>query len=294
MKKSFAATILVIAILGLLPQAQNTQSPLFDLKRSRHELEIMSGILQTTLNFALQELQSRSPFAKREGQRAQSGSPGGAAAKAATGRIFYVEMAKFSGINGFYLYGQGGIFIIPTGNLRHKFEAFDTALVDESVRALVEPSTLAPAPPQRAPAPQVSPAPSAGADKSGGKSGEMGKEELRKKLADAQENFKRRREQEVLQQGKVDELLGEIKAYLIEALANHGDSLSQVKQNEYVTLVFSDGSPGYVSGYFGLIEPRDGASQPEIISVQKSAIMDYKAGKLSLESFKQKVLDYRN
>jgi hypothetical protein len=70
--------------------------------------------------------------------------------------------------------------------------------------------------------------------------------------------------------------LGEIKTNLIEALANYGDALTTVKPNEYISIVI-------------LLDAPEGRT---VISAQRSWITDYKAGKLSLDAFKQKVLQY--
>jgi hypothetical protein len=70
--------------------------------------------------------------------------------------------------------------------------------------------------------------------------------------------------------------LGEIKKDLIEALANYGDALTTVKPNEYISIVI-------------LLDESQG---PTVISAQRSWITDYKAGRLTLDAFKQKVLQY--
>ena len=83
------------------------------------------------------------------------------------------------------------------------------------------------------------------------------------------------------------EAMAQAKVYLIEALANHGDSLTTVKPNEYVTLVLT--ADDVIVLFAG---SEDASSHRQIISVQKSVITDYKAGRLSLDGFKQKVLQY--
>jgi hypothetical protein len=109
-------------------------------------------------------------------------------------------------------------------------------------------------------------------------------EELRKKLADAQERVVKRREELAAKRAKFLEQLAQIKVYLIEAIANHGDSLTHVKPNEYITIIITTDEGDFFSQ----------RSQREVISVQKSAVMDYKTGKLTLDAFKQKVVNYNN
>ena len=60
-----------------------------------------------------------------------------------------------------------------------------------------------------------------------------------------------------------------------------------VRPNEYVNLVIlEDGEDGLFSNAT--------SGKREVISVQKSVITDYKAGRITLEAFKQKVLDYKD
>jgi len=116
-------------------------------------------------------------------------------------------------------------------------------------------------------------------------------EEVRKKLADAQEQVKKRREEAEKQDQKLQELVIQLKGYLIEALASYGDSLTAVKPNEYINLVITTDSDGY--GFLiGSTDPVESRPRKEIISVQKSVITDYKAGRITLDGFKQKVLQY--
>jgi hypothetical protein len=68
--------------------------------------------------------------------------------------------------------------------------------------------------------------------------------------------------------------LPEIKESLIEAVANYGDSLTTVKPDEYINLVF------------------DAGGKYDIVSIQKSWIKDYKAGNLTLDQFKAKAIQY--
>jgi hypothetical protein len=116
-------------------------------------------------------------------------------------------------------------------------------------------------------------------------------EEVRKKLEDLQRNVVKRREMEEVKRKEVLERLAQIKVYLIEALANHGDSLTHVKPNEYINVVLTaeDGDK-----WFKLADSDGESPHREIMSVQKSVITDYKAGRLTLDTFKQKVLQYSN
>ena len=111
---------------------------------------------------------------------------------------------------------------------------------------------------------------------------------MRKRLAEAQEAVKQRQEEFEKQREKLTQAVSQVKVHLIEALANYGDSLTIVKPNEYITLILSGDDSSFL--FAGLEESR---AARNIISVQKSAITDYKAGRISLDAFKQKVLQYQ-
>jgi len=330
MRKSHVCVVTVFVLLLLSwDAAPGGQTQLFDAKKLQQELEIMKGILRTTLDFATKELQA-----------------GGSEDRHAR-----FDFGGFSNISAFYLYGQGAVFSIPTSSLRHGFnfhwQGLQGALdgLQGSIAALAGPQdihidvgnlneqiqdelarahdeverareeveraqeeidqarekerdapTINPVPvPAAPPAPQAPPAPGAPQAKSkqprivaptSGLTPER-KEQLRKQLALAQERVKKRQEELERSRAKFREQLGEIKGYLIEALANHGDSLGVVRPNEYVNLVImEDGEEG--------LFPNASGGRREVISVQKSVIADYKAGRITLEAFKQKVLDYVN
>jgi chaperonin cofactor prefoldin len=310
--------------------APGSQAQLFDSKKSQQELEVMKGILRTTLDFATKELQGANDEDKH----------------------VRFDFGGFSNISAFYLYGQGAVFSIPTSILRHSFDfrweklqgSLDglqgsvaalagppdlhidlgnlNAQVEEEVERAQEeverareeveraqeemnrarerehevnassaappPAPAAPAAPQapRAPAPPASPKRARAATPRAELTPEK-REQLRKRLADAQEKVKKRQEELERSQARFREQLAEMKVYLIEALANHGDSLSVVRPNEYLNLIIGeDRGEGFFSN--------GSRGQREVISVQKSVITDYKAGRINLDAFKQKVLDYNN
>jgi hypothetical protein len=355
-------TLLLMISMGLLSwgAAQGTRADLFDVKKSQQELEVMKGILTTTLNFVLKELRSSSA---RKPERDE------------------LEVYKDFTVHGpwggsrvsaFYLYGQGATFVIPVSALRYpkakpgkdlgeidtdllrldanleamrelelpeqlgkqaelekQIELLDVqlaqldvqeqelskqaemtfALLDGVVggvpggivggvpggvvggipggvrrpaRAPSRPAKLAAqAPPQPPQAPQPAPAPQP-----------QREEDIRKKVEDLQRSLVKRREEEEAKRKQLLERLAQIKVYLIEALANHGDSLTHVKPNEYINVILTAEEGD--TRFFKLADSDSEASTREIMSVQKSVITDYKAGRLTLDAFKQKVLQYNN
>lgn len=319
MKRQFI-TLSLITAMGLVSwaAAQSGSSALFDVKRSQQELEIMRGILNTTLGFVASELRSR---------QATTGT--------ARKDTFLGSSYWSSNISAFYLYGQGAVFVVPvsglrgysgrlTGTAKDFYNAqLDYQLAVSATKALEQEATaiagvgsgvgrgvaggvagggrvgvsggvgagvtkgvpggVAP----EAPAAVQQPAPSAtpAAPKPG--EAQASQEDARKRLAEAQDRVRRRREESEQERQKLMETIAEARVFLIEALANHGDSLTTVKSNEYINLVLTTDGANVL--FAGTEEP---ASQRQIISVQKSVIIDYKAGRLTLEALKQKVLQY--
>ncbi len=314
MRRFFAVLILILNIGLLWSLAQGSRSDLFDQRKVDQELEIMKGILGTTLDFAVRDLRPSSAANVDEPR--------------------HLEHAwGWNNISGFYLYGQGATFIIPTSELAIPWQrperiamAMDLSHLDagayseavasaqeamaEAQAELVEvqeefrdqmeetaeakreaqeaaDAAAAPAP---TPAPAVAPARPARpvARVQPTQPPKPDQEALRKKLAQAQEKVKKRQEALEQRRQKFQETLAQLKVHLVEALANHGDSLTFVKPNEYINLVLStDIGEAMVLG-------GGGGSQRDIVSVQKSVVSDYKAGRLTLEAFKQKVLQYSN
>jgi hypothetical protein len=287
MKKYFIA-IFVLLGLGMLCWAQGSKD-LFDAKKSEAELEIMKGILGTTISYAAQNQQKD---------------------------IWYMNMTN---VSAYYLVGQGAVFVIPTSTFRGqnvklnldlrmlKQETRQAALearkqaaelrkqaaelsksaTESGIGAGVGPgigngkdpgletSPEPPAPPAL-PAPPAPPAPPVPPQAS--------REDLQNAVEEIQNALKRSRAEAEASQEKILESLKEIRSNLIEAMANYGDSLTQVKAGEYINLIISTEIVDTESGRM--------KARHDIISAQKSWITDYKAGRISLDNFKQKVLQY--
>ena len=324
--KRTLSSLAIIFCLGALAWAQGTKTELFDVKKSQQELEIMKGILATTISFVAQNLQA--PTTKEV--TTPFGSITSTGAKTVMTPFGPTTVSprplslSSSSINAFYLYGQGAVFVVTASNLRlgTSYSAYSdlTRSYEDASLQVVEARTLlqaqekalakagqvlagvgqgtgsgtgqgvvggvaggvvggAPPPPppkpEAAPKPPAPPAPKAASQ-----------EDLQKQLAQLQEKARKSREDQEQQRARLTEMLGEIKMYLIEALANYGDSLTTIKPNEYVTLVIMTDDAGALFG------SDRASSHCELISAQKSWVTDYKAGKLSLDAFKQKVLQY--
>ena len=71
-----------------------------------------------------------------------------------------------------------------------------------------------------------------------------------------------------------------VRESLVDTLAKYGDSLTSIKPDEYINLVFQT-SPTSLSA---------SGRGTETITVRKSWITDYKAGKMTLDEFRKKAL----
>ena len=317
MKRNYFVIVAVIGVVLLsLNGSQGAQVQPFDLRKCQQELEVMKGILRTTLRFASQELASSFKSDKVE-------------TKTVPKRLVFGRGGEFN-IGAFYLAGQGAVFTIPTSSVRDMMGAregkmafalapgmkdlgwngpwmeqlgqqineLSAQLQDDfgfdGIAALAAvpspPSPPAPAAPAVAAASPV-PAPKPPQPGQSKDSPDAAREkQLRNKLSELQEKVKQRGAEEEARQAKFRESLSQLKVFLMEAMANHGDSLTVVKPGEYVNLVIVDEGSRWV----GFGDDSVDRAQREILSVQKSVITDYKTGKLSLEAFKQKVLNYVN
>ena len=283
MKKYFIVIPIILSV-GVLSWAQGSKD-LFDAKKSEAELEIMKGILSTTISYIAQNQQKD------------------------TWRL------NTSNMSAYYLVGQGAVFVIPTSTLRSleltpflngqdiklnidqfkikeqtrliAMEAQEQAVelskrasgtgqgsgVGSGIGSGVGPGLATPPAPPKPPAPPAPPAPP-----------QVDREELRKKVEEFQIEIKKSREEAAANQAKFIESLTGIRVFLTEALANYGDSLTQVKPGEYINLILNTDS---FDSNIGRMKTRH-----DVISAQKLWITDYKAGRISLENFKQKVLQY--
>jgi hypothetical protein len=296
MKKHIAG-IAMLLLLGSFSWGQGTKQP-FDVKKSREELEIMKEILNTTIKFHAQNSQTKP------------------------------TRARFSSLSAFYLAGQGAVFVVTTSELRisgipdfsyefawtpeysqqmdalsQEISAMSREISREAAQYAQQQMLLnryaadggtgtgtesgqggnaAPAPPTPpAPtAPLSSPAPPAPPAAPAPARTEIEREKLRKAVEDARGKAKQLREEAEANRQKFLQNLAELKIPLIEALANYGDSIATVKPEEYINLVLVTD---------GLNNQR---TTSDVISARKSWITDYKAGRLTMDGFKQKVLQY--
>ncbi len=299
--KKYIAVAVFLSFLSTLSWAQGTRPELFDVRKSQQELEIMKGILSTTLSFMAQNMQTaNAPENIRTGGYARN-----------------LSGYRHTNISGFYLAGQGAVFVIPSSGWRLGAygEALSNFYIDQGrlsdevaamardievqaraqeriargiqggVSGMAGTGVAAPPKPDKPPTPPPPPDPASQAKQEDIRKRQQ---ELSKQLAAVQEKTLKTRQDAEARRAKMLEALEQVRGFLIEALANHGDSITTVKPSEYINIVImTDNLPGTE-----LLGDDSIRNRQEIISVQKSWITDYKAGRMTLDAFKQKALQY--
>jgi hypothetical protein len=256
MKKQIAGLLMIFLLAGI-SWAQGTKAP-FDAKKSQEELEIMKGILGTTLSFVLQKPDMVLLLQKNNTSKQ--------------------TVWRFTNINAFYLAGQGAVFIIPTSNLPGRINEAGNN-ISELYQGLLTQSLI------------VTPFAQAKEGSSSVRTGptEADRENLRKKIEEDRLKLKRAEEDAEANRERYAKELKAVEAYLVETLASYGDSMTTVKPSEHINFVLTDDGLG---GALVNLNSKRSPSSTHIISAEKSWITDYKAGKLTLDGFKQKVLQY--
>ncbi len=318
MKKCLASSLIFI-VLGTLAWAQGSNG-LFDAKRTQEELEIMKGILRTKLSLAVADSDGKVQSHWRlndinmfylSGQGAVFLIP----TSSLRSSDLYSWSDPFGGLRQHYaaIVRQNQEIARQNQEIAQKSQQMALKQLYEAQKEMQVGETgtaegaAVPAPPAvpAAPAPPVIPAPPPPPPPPQIDLQEMGKKlnEARKKLEETriklqmdalklegenQERLKKLQDETKANREKFLESLAEIKVDLIEVLANYGDSLTTVQADEFINLVLLSDSYDTEDPY-GF---SNGKTRHDILSVRKSWIIDHKAGRLSLEDFKQRVLQY--
>lgn len=182
-------------------------------------------------------------------------------------KSFYAFRTPFAGTDvlGFYLHNQGAVFVISTPNfidpLRYSFSTL--AVVAKGKVAEVG---------------KESEAPAAAASNQ--------ESRAHQELMLAQERARKREESREKAREEYSKRMTRLEDVLMETMATHGDSLAHLKSSETLTFVIAESSSSLGS--------EDDLIRSRIISVKKSDITDYKAGRITLEQFKQRVISYKS
>ncbi len=291
-RRGIATTALVLLALSSLLGAQVGRPAQLNAEQARQELEIMKGVLEATLRFSDVE-------------------------------------AWEGGLQTFYLHGQGAVFVVPvrTPSVRWREFAQVERLLEQAasgryfneellnslylrledldrLRDLAP--ALAPAPPPAPPAPPappVAPAPPPGTGEgtpaespappgSGvayvqpGQTPEAAAayaKALEARLAAFEERLEKRKEVLEQREQETERQLEVLERKLVEAVARHGDALTVVQAGEHITLVLSGSD-------FPFADRRSGKSR--VLVIAKQSVLDYNAGRLSLDAFLGQVLHY--
>ena len=254
--KRYCFGLFLTFFMALNSWVQAADAP-FDMAKTQKELEIMRGIFKTTLSYGSDDSQRNSFF------------------NFADIRFLYLTD---QGVN-FYVQNPG--FSPPVIALDDIGIQFDEAALQTTLETMEENLKIV----------------QENLKQKGIDAGEY--DSARKSIEEANAEVKRGKEAWEAQRAKMQEQQKEmqrkiqaqneriakqkedqrqkltgIKESLIEAVAKYGDSLTTVKNDEYINLVF------------------DASGEYDIVSIQKSWIKDYKAGVLTLDQFKAKTIQY--
>jgi flagellar motility protein MotE (MotC chaperone) len=250
------------------------QQPVVDSQKSRQELETMEGILSTTLGYAVQRL---------GGNQAAEGD-----------RAFKFHRMDGGEVNGYYVYGQGAVFMIPISALQ-RHQEMDFAFAMPDIDVLIEPAVKAGLEAAVAgweisseiQAEQAKEKSEQLQQKAEERKKELTKnmEKQKEKIQQLQEKTKQRRAEMEARRKELIGRLDQVKVDLKDALARYGDSLSIVKPEESVTIILSD-ERGFRWG------DSEGGNICHVLTVKKSLATDLKSGKITREEFNRRVVDY--
>jgi hypothetical protein len=275
--------------------------PDIDARQSEKELEIMKSVISTAINMTKKRLQEeRIEDGEEEDSRYQR-------------RLLDFDENV---IDGYYLHGQGVVFTVPFPcksvglalNLERELarldeanmeKAFDIEEMEQELEMLVTEVELQrqelglshsvpPPPPPPAPeapaVPELSEPELSEAEADRREALENARENMGKAVAKIRVRLKEAEEQsERLKEISLAEKVA-IKQELINVLATHGGSLTQVKNDEYINLVLNENCE-----FFGW---RNRESARTVLSVRKADIIAHITGQISLDQFKSKIIEY--
>ena len=277
-------TLLATTMTGALP-AQSETTP-FDPAGLRQELEIMEGILHTTLKYALEESDS--------GPRAFSRRT-----------------------ESFYLYGQGAVFVVNLPFRRSRDIVREVARRKRGIArqerelsriknalgetedsnililkaqqqvlraaelASVQAAAASDAPPP--PAPTWEPLPPAPPVAFVEQAPEQVLEPLKERLQSLQNRLQVQQRQMEEHNTEIQKKMVDVEKALLEALSRHGGSFRSLSEGEFVTLILNQG------------EKWPGRSPPQarVLVVPKSALMAFAADRIAWDAFLRQVVGYQ-
>ena len=288
-------TLMVTTMTVALSAQTGTKS--FDPAGLRQELEIMKGILHTTLNYALEE--------------SDSGS-----------RVFSRRTESF------YLYGQGAVFVVnlpfrtswyrarevahqarevahqkreiarqkqkkelsrlknslrgTQGQNAEILRAHEEALRADEAATRVQADTGFPVPPPP-PASASSPAPSSAVVEAATQQVPEPPEQLEEQLHSLQNYLQDQQRQMAERNAEIEKKMVDVEKVLLEALSRHGGSFRSLSEGEFVTLILKQGKR-----WLGR-----SPSQTRVLVVPKSALTEFDADRIGWDAFLRQVVSYQ-
>ncbi len=180
-----------------------------------------------------------------------------------------VQFEPPGAVRGYYLHDQGAVFLVPLPGLPH---AENLAVIYGSEVEYAEQAELL-------------------EDAVMMRRSEGSPDEERR--ADERRKSRKRRKQEAEERLQTDrDRIAAARKQLIAALANHGDSMTLLTDEQYINLILTTG-PRHAWPLLVDVAPSEPrVPEAQVISVKRSWIRDYKAGRISLAQLEAKVLRY--
>jgi len=305
----------VIMVMFLAVTAWSAVAP-FDSAKMAREIEVMKSILSTRLSFADDAREDRRDETDNVFLRFEMFEAGGR--PRVEGFYLFDQGVVFT----VGLHGVTHRRSVDLASLEDRLERLQTAAVvdphrlemqlamienrlseSEALRAYAEAMALteieydsgaypspdvAPDPePIEPPEPPEPPEPSYWRAQRSPEDREQHLQEVKQRAAEMEQRLKEFQQQQRETEQQVEKYRARVTEELILALANHGDSLTELKADEYINLILVEGE-----GSFVRLAGEPVGKPSGIFSVKKSDITQFRLGQLTLDQFKSRVLTY--
>lgn len=286
-------SIIFFALIGF-----SAGQPNVDPVQGEKELEVMKSVISTSLSLAKKSLREEEPQEIRFGRYRR-----------------YTTDFNADVIEGYYLHGQGVVFTIPypclsgrfPGNWENEIDIrldeimegaeVDRDLVEQEVALLMNEVELQrqelgllhsvpppPPPPSAPPAPEAPESPDPAPAPAAAKEAAEAAKNLEKQVKKIKVRLGEVKEQTEEQKERTAKEREAIKKELIEVVAAHGGSLTQVRENEFINLILRDSCEPYSWD--------DSSDARTVLSVKKSDLSAYRSGQITLEQLKSRFIEY--
>lgn len=269
--------------------------PDIDQVQGEKELAVMKSVISTSLSLAKKSLKEEDSSDRRLGRY----------------RMFTTDFDA-DVIEGYYLHGQGVVFTIPYPCLSGRFpgnweneidirldeimeeKLVDSEFIEQEVELLLNEVELQrqelglphavppPPPPPGAPKAPVSPEPAP--DPAAEMEAAEAAKNFEKQVSKIKVRLREVKEQTAEQKEKTAKEREAIKKELIDVVAVHGSSLTQVKENEFINLILRDNCEAF--------NWNDSEDSRTVLSVKKSDLSAYRSGQITKEQLKSRFIEY--